>query len=256
MWPPAAGTRGETEMDCSVVRRAATAAAALLLGACGMDASYYVKTDNSPDVLTGVAHMMPPPHPPAPLDLGVTFKSGGKILLGATDLLYRSVHDDLSSRGRWAVHRLGSMGEDFAPVIQSIVTARAGTLQNQPAQARMLVLVENAPDLSAGTRTNYFVSGMTFGAYSLHKPTDRYDVTIAYRDPQGVERIYRSHQELYLAIGSRVFGYDTQGLAGLKAYDSPVAAFNGIVDNSVNGARRGTVTPGTPHFEVPQPATP
>ena len=95
---------------------------------------------------------------------------------------------------------------------------------------------------------------MTFGAYSLLKPTDRYDVTIAYRDAEGTVRVYRSHQDLYFFTGSKVFGSDTSGLAGMKHYATPESAFSGIVDNSVNGTRHGTVTAGQPRFETPAPA--
>lgn len=236
--------------------RCLAAAPALLLTACGMEQSYYVKPDDSPDMLTGIAHMLPPRNPPAPLDVGVTFKSEGRISAAGTDTLYQTVHDGLTAKGRWKVHRLGSAGEDFGAVIQSIITARAGALPNQPDKPRLLMLVENAPDLSAGTRSSYFLSGMTFGAYSLNKPTDRYDVTIAYRDAQGMERVYRSHQDLYFFTGSKILGSDSGAMAGLKHYDSVQSAFGGIVDNSVNGTRRGTVTAGQPHFETPAATVP
>jgi len=234
--------------------RCTAAVSALLLTACGMEQSYYVKPGDSPDMLTGIAHMVPPSHPPAPLDVGVTFKSDGRISAAGSDSLYQTVRDGLSAKGRWDVHRLGGSGDDVGALIQAIVTARAGALPNQPDKPRLLMLVENAPDLSTGTRTSYFLSGMSFGAYSLHKPTDRYDVTIAYRDAAGMERVYRSHQDLYFFTGSRIFGTDTDALAGMKHYDSAESAFDGIVDNSVNGTRRGTVTAGQPRFEAPAPA--
>ncbi len=228
----------------------------LLLSACGMENAYYVKTDDSPDVLVGVAHMVPPPHPPAALNVGVTFKSAGKVLPQASDTLYQTVHDGLSSKGRWDVHRIGQPGDDVANQIHAIITARAGALPVVTDKPRLLLLVENSPDLSGSTKTDYFLSGMTFGTYSMTKPTDRYDVTIAYRDAQGLERIYRSHQDLYFAVGSKYIARDDHDLEGLKAYKSAQAAFDGIVDNSVNGTRHGTVTAGQPRFEMPPPQAP
>jgi hypothetical protein len=238
------------------LRWIAFAVSTLLLSACGMENNYYVKTDNSPDVLVGVAHMVPPPHPPAPLDVGVTFKSSGKILPLASDTLYQTVHDGLSSKGRWDVHRIGQPGDDVAGQIRAIITAAAGSLPTVTGKARLLMLVENSPDLSGSTKKDYFLSGMTFGTYSMTKPTDRYDVTIAYRDAQGLERIYRSHQDLYFAVGSKYIARDDHDLEGLKAYKSAEAAFGIVVDNSVNGTRHGTVTAGQPRFEAPaqQPA--
>jgi hypothetical protein len=227
-----------------------TAAALLLLAGCGMDNRYYVKTDGSTDVLTGVAHMLPPRSPPAPLDVGVTFKSGGRIAPGASDTLYQTLRDGLTSKGRWDVHRIGGSGDDFSAVIQAIVKARAGSLPAQAARPRLLMLVENAPDLSLATRRDFFFSGFTLGAITQSKPTDRYDVTIAYRDPQGVERIYRNHQDLYFTTGSKVFGPGVPAEPGLKPYTSVESAFGGIVGNSVNGVRHGTVTAGKPHLEA------
>lgn len=242
--------------------RCTAVTAALLLSACGMQDSYYVKTDNSPDVLVGVAHLLPPAHPPAPIDVGVTFKSDGKILAQASDTLYQTVCDGLGAKGRWTPHRLGKAGDDFAQQIRAIITAPAGSLPTITDQPRFLMLVENSPDLSGATKKDYFLSGMTFGTYSMTKPTDRYDVTIAYRDAQGLERIYRSHQDLYLAVGSKYIARDPQTFEGMKEYKSPQAAFDGIVDNSVNGTRHGTVKAGMPQFDTPakqaapQPATP
>jgi hypothetical protein len=239
-------------------RTAGAALCALLLCAC-MDNTVYVRTDGSPAALFGVAHLLPPKSPPAMMDLGVTFKSAGRIIPSASDTLYQAMRDGLA-RSHWSVRRLGGSSDDFSDAIGAIVTAAAGTLPAQPSSSgvtpRLLMLVENAPDLSAGTQTRYFLSGMTFGAWSLHKPTDRYDVTLSYRDPQGLERVYRSHQDLLFSTGSKLFGRDQQGLEGLKHYDTPVAAFKGVVDNSVYGARRGTVTAGTPRFDPPKAQAP
>lgn len=246
-------------MKCPDLR--CTAAAVLLLGGCsiGMDNKYYVRTDGSSDVLTGVAHMLPPRNPPAALDLGVTFKSAGRVSPGASDSLYQMVRGGLESKGRWDVHRLGRPADDFGALIQAIVKARAGALPAQPGRPRLLMLVENSPDLSLATRRDYFFSGFTLGAVSQSKPTDRYDVTIAYRDPEGVEKVYRNHQEMYLTTGSKIFGPGTPGQPGMKAYASLDDAFGGIVDNAVNGSRKGTVTAGKPQLDtgaapVPAPA--
>jgi len=240
-----------------------TAAAALLLGGCsiGLDNKYYVRTDGSSDVLTGVAHMVPPRNPPAALDLGVTFKSAGRVSPGASASLYQTVCGGLESKGRWNVHRLGRSADDFGALIQAIVQARAGALPAQPGRLRLLMLVENSPDLSLATRRDYFFSGFTLGAVSQSKPTDRYDVTIAYRDADGVERVYRNHQEMYFTTGSKIFGPGTPGQPGMKAYASLDEAFGGIVDNSVNGSRKGTVTAGKPRLDAapalaPAPARP
>jgi len=229
---------------------ACTALAAAALTACGMDNRYYVKTDGSPDVLGGVMHLAAPARLPAPLNVGVTFKSAGKVSPSAADTLYQSVSDGLRAKGQWEVHRLGRASDDFAPVIAAVIQSRAGSAAPNPsvsnAMQRLLVLVENAPDLSAGTEVNYFLSGMTFGMHSLHKPTDRYDVTIAYRDAKGIDHVYRSHQDLLFSTGSKLFGSDDRSLAGLKHFDTPLAAFNTIVNNSVNGTQKRVITVGRP----------
>jgi hypothetical protein len=181
--------------------------------------------------------------------VGVTFKSDGRVSPGASDTLYLTVRQGLTAKGRWDVRRLGRPGDDFAAVIQAV--ARAGGAVPRPAPARLLMLVENSPDLSMATRSEYFLSGFSLGAWSRSKPTDRYDVTVAYRDPQGVERVYRSHQDLYFTTGSKLFGTGGPSQPDMKPYGSVLSAFGGIVDNSVNGARRGTVTAGQPRFETP-----
>jgi len=225
--------------------------AAVALSACDVDERYYVKTDGSPDVLHGVAH--PAAAVPVPLDLGVTFKSDGKVSPGAADVLYQSVSDGLSAGAQWQVHRLGGSGDDFAPAIAAIVREPAGSAVPGRTRAtqRMLMLVENAPDLSEGTKASYLFSGMTFGVHGVHKPTDRYAVTIAYRDGSGIDHIYRSHQELLFATGNKLLGSDDRALAGLRQYDTALAAFKGIVDNSVNGAQKAIITVGQPRPSQP-----
>jgi len=231
---------------------AGAALAALAVSACGMDNHYYVRTDGSPDVLGGVVHLGAPTKMPATLNVGVTFKQDGQVVPKAGDTLYQSVSEGLRAKGQWDVHRLGRPGDDFAPVIAAVikshpvpvVPARPGS----DAMQRLLVLVENAPDLSTGTEVNYFLSGMTFGLHSLHKPTDRYDVTIAYCDAAGMNHVYRNHQDLLYSTGSKLFGSDDGSLAGLKHFDTPLAAFNTIVNNSVNGAQKHGVTVGKPQM--------
>jgi hypothetical protein len=111
-------------------------------------------------------------------------------------------------------------------------------------EPQVLVLVEDRPDTSASTQVSYLMSGMTYGTAQVHKPTDRYDVTIAYRDADGVEHVYKGHQDLIFATGSKLFGRDPSPGPGYKRYESSLAAFNGVVDNSVNGTRHGKVTVG------------
>ena len=233
---------------------AGAAVAALAVSACGMDNRYYVKTDGSPDVLGGVMHLGAPTTLPATLNVGVTFKSDGKVSPKAGDTLYQSVSEGLRAKGQWDVHRLGRPGDDFAPVIAAVIQSRPVTaLSNHSAadaMQRLLVLVENAPDLSAGTEVNYFLSGMTFGLHSLHKPTDRYDVTIAYRDAAGMNHVYRSHQDLLYSTNSKLFGSEDRSLVGLKHFDTSLAAFNTIVNNSVNGAQKRTITVGKPQLNA------
>lgn len=224
------------------------------LSAC-MDNRYYVKTDGSTDVMGGVAHLAPPVKPPEPISVGVTFKSAGKVSPSAADILFQSVSGDLRAKGQWDVHRLGRPTDDFTPVITAVIQSRAGAAAANrtitDAMQRLLVLVENAPDLSGGTQVNYFISGMTFGLHSLHKPTDRYDVTIAFRDAKGMDHVYRSHQDLLFSTGSKLFGSDDEGLKGLKQFDTPLAAFNTIVSNSVNGAQKHSIAVGTPQLDKP-----
>lgn len=225
--------------------------AATLVSACGMDNRYYVRTDGSADVMNGVTHLAATSGSPAPLDVGVTFKSAGKVVPVAADALFQSVNEGLRAKGEWEVHRLGNGGNDFAPLITAVIQSRPGasSAANRSAtdaMQRLLVLVENTPDLSTGTQVNYFFSGMTFGVHSLHKATDRYDVTIAYRDANGMDHVYRNRQELLLSTGSRLFGSDDESLAGLKRFDTPLAAFETIVDNSLNGVQKKVIVVGKP----------
>ncbi len=239
-------------MDKSGIRMAACIAlSAAALTACTIDKRYYIKTDGSPDVLHGVAQLAAAPSP-IPLDLGVTFKSDGRIVPKASDLLYQSVCDGLSARGEWDVHRIGKPGDDFAPLIAAVIHARAGTAvpRHVDTAQRMLVLVQNAPDLSSGTKIKYFLSGMSYGLHRVHEATDRYDVTIAYRDAAGIDHVYHSHQDLLFGTSNKLLSPAVDhDLDGLKPYDTALAAFRGIVDNSVNGTQqRGVISVGKPQL--------
>ncbi len=123
-----------------------------------------------------------------------------------------------------------------------------------PQPQRMLVLVENSPDLSTGTQMGYVVSGMTFGARSMSKPTDRYDVTIAYRDSTGADHVYHSHQDMLFVTRNKYLetGGDS-AVAGLKPYDNTDDAFDALVGNSVNGTQKGVVAVGRPQLNQSTP---
>ncbi len=229
-------------------------AASLCLGACTVtDNAYFVKPDDSPATVAGIAELAELPPDTQVLQLGVTFKSDGKLQPSATDALYQSFRKGLQAKGPWDVQRLGRRSDDFSaqiaatnavPLTTTSYKTMAAPSARQP--PRVLVLIENHPDLSTATAAKYFVSGMTYGGARVHKPTDRYDVTIAYRDPDGVERIYRGHQDLVFATGSKLFGTDPSPGPEYKRFSSSVAAFDGVVDNSVNGVRHGKVTVGAP----------
>jgi hypothetical protein len=228
-------------------RLAATALPlACALCAC-VDSRYYVKTDNSNDVLNGVSSLRPPEAPPAPMSLGTTFKSDGKVLLDASNVLYQAVSQNVGGRGQWQVQRLGRADADFGPVIAAIITqaARAAGAPPVPGQPQLLVLVENRPDLSAGIQIDYFFAGMSLGLHRVARATDRYDVTVAYRDPAGLDHVYRNHQDLLTVAGSGT----EPSVAGLKQYQNPSQAFHGIVSNTIAGSARGTVRVGTPKFQ-------
>lgn len=241
-------------MTMARLRTSACLVAAAALSAC-MHNGYYVKTDQSVDVMTGLAHLQPPAQPSARLDLGVTFKAAGKVLSSASDALYRSVREGLRAKGRWDVRRVGAAGDDFSSEIAAAKPVSGDAMPPQWVEAsqvpRVLVVVEDAPDYSTSTLVDYIVSGVSQGTYTVNKPVDRYDVTVSYRDGYGIDHLYHSHQDLVYATGSKLFGTDEQAVAGLKHYDTPLEAFNAIVDNSVNGARRTVINVGQPSFGSP-----
>lgn len=222
------------------------------LSACTIsDNGYFVKADGSPATLAGVAELAQLPPTTPVLSLGATFKTNGKVSRAASDTLYESFCTELKARGHWQVNRVGNAGEDFTTQIVAadansadVAAPEESAPSPQKVEPQLLVLVEDRPDTSAATRASYLVSGMTYGTAQVHKPTDRYDVTIAYRDADGVERVYKGHQDLIFATGSKLFGRDPSPGPGYKRYESSLAAFNGVVDNSVNGTRHGKVTVG------------
>jgi len=246
------GTKGRCEMKIVRLQQAATIFGLSTLSACTIsDNGYFVKADSSPGTLAGVAELAQLPVTTPSLSLGATFKSNGKVSRSASDVLYETFCAELKARGHWQVNRIGNAGEDFTPEIAAADTAdteAAAPAESSPAaqkvEPQLLVLVEDRPDTSAATEASYLMSGITYGADQVHKPTDRYDVTIAYRDDEGVERVYKGHQDLIFATGSKLFGRDPSPGPGYKRYESSLAAFNGVVDNSVNGTRHGKVTVG------------
>jgi len=182
------------------------------------------------------------------LDVAVTFKSDGVVQPYSSDTLFRSVQAGLKSGGFERLHRWGGRQTDVSREIAAMTPADPGAVE-MCAIPRLLVLVENHPDLRDGTEAKYFVSGMTFGAWSLSKPTDRYDITLAYRDAHGRTRVYRGHQDLIFSTGSTVFGRDEEAVAGLRRYDDPLAAFGAVMNNSIRGGP-GVVQVGRPEFEA------
>ena len=62
-------------------------AASLCLGACTVtDNAYFVKPDDSPATVAGIAELAELPPDTQVLQLGVTFKSDGKLQPSATDV--------------------------------------------------------------------------------------------------------------------------------------------------------------------------
>lgn len=249
------------------LRRPPRAAAGLLLLAAlagCTDNAFYVRSDAAVGLPAELAGLEAAALAAQPLEVVVTFKSDGLVLRQASDALYDSIAASLRTRGIRNLRRFGLPGSDVSFDIAALdpaATGAAAPKDGDPVAAtpslpgrppRLLVLVENHPDLSGGTRAEYFASGFTLGAWSLNKPTDRYDITMAYRDPQGQARVYRSHQDLIFSTGSSVFGRDQEAVAGLRRYEDPLAAFGGVVSNSVNGGP-GVITVGKPQFDTPKP---
>jgi hypothetical protein len=240
-------------------RRLLIHAPLLLATAACTDNAFYVRSDAAPIGLPAELVSLDPATLAAqPLQVVTTFKSDGVVMKDASDTLYASIAAGLRSRGIHDLHHDGSPGTDVGIDIAALQQAMAATgtpavtgeskapLPATPRPPRLLVLVENHPDLSLATRTRYFASGFTLGGWSLNQPTDRYEITIAYCDPQGQGHIYHSHQDMIFSTGSRVFGRDDEAVANLRRYDDPVAAFGGLVANSINGGP-GVITVGKLH---------
>jgi hypothetical protein len=244
-------SRIEFRIEPRQLRRAVMALLLAGLAGCSANGRYYVQPDLSPAGIEGVSGLTRAVVPMSPLELGVTFKSDGKVLAPAGDALYRMVHDDLGKRGGWNVRRIGRQGDDFAPLIANLSAAPAAAAMAQPPATpqvpRMIMLVEDVTDRSGATRVDYFLSGMSIGLYGVRKAVDHYDVTIAYRDPYGVQRIYHSHQELLYGNGSGSRRNDPVP-PELKRYDNVLAAFDRVVYDSISGSRHGVATVGQPQF--------
>lgn len=248
-------------LTSSTRRRAAHAIClmqAASLAGCA-DNAYYLKADAAITIPTELGALDPSLLVEHPLEVAATFKSDGVVQPQSSTTLYDSIASGLRSRGIYRMRRYAAPAGDVAFEIARLTPAPAEAAAKEEAPAvdpppkaaaapvyapELLVLVENHPDLSRGTRARYFFSGLSMGSWSPNQPTDRYDVTIAYRDPQGRARIYHSHQELILSTGTTMFNRDDAGTAGLHRYDDPMAAFGGVVANSINGP--GLVTVGEP----------
>ncbi len=224
---------------------------ALLLAALAgcTDNAFYVRPDASAGIPIDTLGLDAAALGKQTLDVAVTFKSDGVVQPSSSDTLYQSIETGLKSSGIKRLHRSGGRQADVSREIAGLTPAIPVNAVEMCAIPRLLVLVENHPDLRNGTEAKYFVSGMTFGAWSLSKPTDRYDITLAYRDPHGQARIYRGHQDLIFSTGSSVFGRDEEAVAGLRRFDDPLAAFGAAINNSIKGGP-GVIKVGSPEFEA------
>jgi hypothetical protein len=250
---------------------------ATALAACA-DNAYYLKSEPGAGIAGDLAALDLSELAEHPLQVATTFKSDGKVDPEASTTLYRSIADGLRARGIYRVQRsapaagdagieIAVLGSQSAPNAAPAASAKPLDAEAIPVAPphvapRLLVLVENHPDMSGGTQTKYFFSGFTMGAWSPNKATDRYDVTIAYRDPLGQAHIRHSHQDLILSTGTSLLDRDDHDLASqLRRYNDPLTAFGGVVSNSINGGP-GVITVGKPSpgqsgaAPTPPPATP
>jgi hypothetical protein len=258
--PLTAAGRGSVAASFRDVRRRplALCAPALLAALAGCaDNAFYVRSGGPAAVPIDAIGLDAASLAAETLDVAVTFKSDGVVQAGSSDTLFHSIEAGLKSCGIGRLRRSGPPLDDVSGEIAALEPLTALAAPTAPAKApaartapRLLVLVENHPDLRDGTAAKYFVSGMTFGAWSLNKPTDRYDITLAYRDPHGQARVYHGHQDLIFSTGSSVFGRDDEALAGLRRYDDPLAAFGAAMNNSIKGGP-GVVRVGHPDFDTP-----
>lgn len=230
-------------------RRPLALCVAALLAGC-TDNAFYVRSGDSTGIPIDAIGLDAAGLGSQTLDVAVTFKSDGVVQPLSSDTLFRSIQAGLKSSGIERLHRWGSRQTDVSNEIAGLAPAEAAKALETCAIPRLLVLVENHPDLRDGTEAKYFVSGMTFGAWSLSKPTDRYDITLAYTDAHGQVRVYHGHQDLIFSTGSTVFGRDEEAVAGLRRYDDPLAAFGAAMNNSIKGGP-GVITVGRPDFDAP-----
>ncbi|MBV8063101.1 MAG: hypothetical protein JOY51_05870 [Nevskia sp.] len=242
---------GGSSVAASIRRRTLHACCAILplaaLGGC-TDYAFYVKPDSGAGVPLDQIGLNAADLSAEPLEVAVTFKSDDMVQKQASDALYKSIKSSLKSRGIEHLHRSSSPQGDVSEEIAALAKAPPAA-----ATPRLLVLVENHPDLSGNTAVKYFFSGVSLGAWSLNKPTDRYDITLAYRDAHGQAHLYHGHQELIFSTGSTLFGRDREAVAGLRRFDEPDAAFGAAMSNSLTGGP-GVVKVGQPDFAPPQAA--
>lgn len=231
--------------------RCAPVALAALAGCT--DYAYYVRPDQSAGIPVDLVGLDAADLGPQTLAVAVTFKSDGAVQPDSSDTLFRSVEAGLKSSGVEHLQRSGGKRTDVSGEIAALPPADAARKIDTCAIPRLLVLVENHPDVGDGTAVKYFFSGMTFGAWSLSKTTDRYDITLAYEDRHGQARVYHGHQDLIYSTGSTVFGRDQAPVAGLRRYDDADAAFGAAVGNSIKGGP-GVVRVGRPDFNSGTPA--
>jgi hypothetical protein len=177
---------------------------------------------------------------PVRLGLGVTYKTDGRVWPAASDSLYQSLSGSLGSRDGWNVRRVGGSGDDFAPVIAAIAASTGAA--RVPSQ-HLLVLVENRTEHPATGRVANFLSGMPFGAYWADHASRRYDITIAYRDAAGPDRIRRVHQDLLFVSRSGLFG---------ERDGSSLQTFDRIVSSAIDDGRPGGVALARPQLQMAQ----
>ncbi len=249
---PAVVTGGNAVAGPVRGKLAARCTPALLAALAGCtDYAFYVRPDSGAAIPIDLIGLSAAGLGLDPLDLAATFKSDDAVQPQSSDTLYQSIQASLKSRGIERVHRYSPAQGDVSAEIAAMA-ANAPPARTTP---RLLVLVENHPDLSGRTAVKYFFSGMSLGAWSLAKPTDRYNITLAYRDAHGLAHVYHGHQDLIFSTGSTVFGRDGEAVAGLRRFGDPDAAFSAAMTNSVTGGP-GVVTVGQPDFAATEAAKP
>ena len=178
----------------------------------------------------------------APLGVGVTFKTDGRIWAPGSDALYQSLNQSLGRGRGWDVRRLGRSGDDFAPAIAAIAAAPPADPRTAASSQRLLVLVENRNERPAMARVQQFLSSMPFGGWTAVQAPRHYDITIAYRDTAGPNHVRRVRQDLLFA-----------GRTGPRQGGS-LPAFDRIVGGFIDDSQRGVAVAGPPRLELAQRA--